>query len=170
MATRNEILIELWKDTDIRDCLSKQPDYLQDEILSEAFLSMAEKTEKQLNQLRDDGYIKFYMIKIILNMANNKNGKFFRQFRNYVEFIGEHEQGLDYPNENLESGEDTVIKKKVEAGLAELHWYKGGLIELYVGDYNRNARKLSRDTGIPYSSLVRTLNATKQELKKLIKL
>jgi len=53
--------------------------------------------------------------------------------------------------------------------LENLYWYQKEIFKLYTFDFNKNARELSRQTGIPYMSIIRTLNQTKKELKKKIR-
>ena len=53
--------------------------------------------------------------------------------------------------------------------IESLYWYQKEILKLYTFDFNKNAKELSRQTGIPYMSLIRTLNQTKKELKKKIR-
>jgi hypothetical protein len=43
------------------------------------------------------------------------------------------------------------------------------ILKLYAIDFKKNAKELSRKTGIPYMSIVRTLHKTKKELKQNLK-
>ncbi len=53
----------------------------------------------------------------------------------------------------------------IDDKLKQLHWYHRDLIKLYVFRFNRNAKKLSRETKIPYMSVWRTINMIKQKHK-----
>lgn len=53
----------------------------------------------------------------------------------------------------------------IDYKLNHLHWYHRDLIKLYVLKFNRNAKRLSKDTGINYMSVWRTINKIKQNHK-----
>jgi len=57
----------------------------------------------------------------------------------------------------------------MELSIEKLHWYQKEILRLYALDFNKNAKELSRQTGIPYMSIIRTLKQTKTELKKNIR-
>jgi ribosomal protein S2 len=58
---------------------------------------------------------------------------------------------------------------KLEKNLEGLHWYNKEILKLYAIDFKKNAKELSRKTGIPYMSLVRTINKTKKQMKTNIR-
>jgi hypothetical protein len=50
-----------------------------------------------------------------------------------------------------------------------LHWYNKEILKLYAIDFKKNAKELSRKTGIPYMSIIRTINKTKKQMKTNIR-
>jgi hypothetical protein len=65
--------------------------------------------------------------------------------------------------------EPTDLIDKLEQNLEGLHWYNKEILKLYAIDFKKNAKELSRKTGIPYMSIVRTINKTKKQMKQNIR-
>lgn len=157
---RNIILIELWESKEVNSVISKmQPTDLQDDLKSESFLILAELDEAKLIGLWERKEIKFYLVRIILNLIKSTDKKFYLKYRNFIE----------YKEINTMENEQEDITDEVSKYLEELYWYKKELLKLYVEKFNFNAKALSRETTIPYMSIIRTLNQTKAEIKKKIK-
>lgn len=157
---RNEILIEFWQSEEVNKAFSKMhPIELQDDLKSEVFLILAELPEQKLFDLYDKKQLRFYIVRIMLNLVQNSNNQFYKRYRNFVEYTAQ---------EVAESYQED-ISQKVRLSVDDLHWYKKELLRLYTEEFKCNAKALSRDTGIPYMSIVRTLNITKSELKSKIR-
>ncbi len=135
------------------------PIELQDDLKSEVFLILAELPEQKLFDLYDKKQLRFYIVRIMLNLVQNSNNQFYKRYRNFVEYTAQ---------EVAESYQED-ISQKVRLSVDDLHWYKKELLRLYTEEFKCNAKALSRDTGIPYMSIVRTLNITKSELKSKIR-
>jgi hypothetical protein len=95
----------------------------------------------------------------MLNLVQNSNNQFYKRYRNFVE----------YTQQEVAESYQEDISQKVRLSVDDLHWYKKELLRLYTEEFKCNAKALSRDTGIPYMSIVRTLNITKSELKSKIR-
>jgi len=95
----------------------------------------------------------------MLNMIKSDRSQFWKKYRNYTEYED---------NERAEVEQHSVIDV-MEKGIEKLHWYQKEILNLYTFDFNKNAKELSRKTGIPYMSIIRTLKQTKTELKKHIR-
>jgi len=95
----------------------------------------------------------------MLNMIKSDRSTFWKQYRNYSEYDGK---------EQIEVIQANFIDK-MESSIEKLHWYQKEILRLYALDFNKNAKELSRQTGIPYMSIIRTLKQTKTELKKHIR-
>lgn len=156
---RNEILIELWNSVEVNNAFSKmQPIELQCDLKSEVFLILCEMPEEKLIDLYDKKVIRFYLVRIMLNLMQSTDKKFYQKYRNFDE-LSTYEK-IDDEYEEL----NTKVIEYVE----NLYWYDSSVLKLYTYDFNKNAKALSRDTGIPYMSIIRTLNKTKAELRKTI--
>jgi hypothetical protein len=135
------------------------PVELQEELKSELFLRIAEIPEEKLIDLYNKKQLRFYVVRIMLNLIRSTDHKFYKKFRNFVEYVPievvEQEQ-LDVTN---------IVKEHYES----LYWYEKEIFRLYTFEFNCNAKKLSIALGIPYISVVRTINKIKQDLKTKIR-
>lgn len=157
---RNEILIEFWQSKEVNAAFKKMhPVELQEDLKSEVFLILAELPEIKLIDLYDKKQLRFYVVRIMLNLVQNNKTPFYKKYRNFVEYSAK---------EVIEIVQEDITNKIVES-FDELHWYKKELMRLYVHEFNHNAKELSRSTKIPYMSIIRTLNIIKQELKTKIR-
>ena len=158
---RNEILIEFWELNEVNNAISKmKPIELQEDLKSEVFLILCELPEEKLVALYDRKELKFYMVRIMLNLVQNKNNQFYKKYRNFTE--------LNSYEEATQVNEEPDLNKIVNKYFEGLYWYQKEILRLYTYEFNKNAKKLSLSTGIPYMSIIRTLNKTKQELKSKI--
>lgn len=155
---KNGIITELWESQDLNDALKKmKPVEIQEDLKSELFLIICEIEESKLIDLYDKKQLKFYIVRIMLNLVQSSKNKFFKNYRNFEEY-----------NET-EKPDETEQPIEVMEFIEGLYWYQKEILKLYTFDFNKNAKELSRQTGIPYMSLIRTLNQTKKELKKKIR-
>jgi hypothetical protein len=116
-------------------------------------------SEEKLFGLYERGEIRFYIVRTMLNMIKSDRSQFWKKYRNYTEYNGKE----------IAEVEDNCIISLMENGVEKLHWYQKEILRLYTFDFNKNAKELSRQTGIPYMSIIRTLKQTKTELKKYIR-
>ena len=161
--TRTEILLQLWNDSDIRQAIGKmQPVELQDDLRQEMFLVMCELEEARLAKMHADGWVKFFLVRTMLNMVKSDRSTFFKKFRQtFVQLSSNHFAGVELLT-NFESSEakETNVISAVEA----LPWYDRELLKLYAEE--KNIAKLSKDTRIPYRSLFKTITKAKQKVRK----
>jgi len=157
---RNEILIEFWKSEEVNNAFSKMhPIELQDDLKSEVFLILCEMPETKLIDLYDKKQLRFYLVRIMLNLIQSTDKKFYQKYRNFTELVGYEKKDEEYNEEII----------NVNEHIENLYWYKQEIFRLYTFEFNKNARELSKNTGIHYMSIIRTLNQIKQELKKKIR-
>jgi hypothetical protein len=157
---RNEILVEFWNSKDVNNAIAKMhPVELQQDLKSEVFLILAELDNDKIVGLYQRKELKFYIVRIILNLVKSTDKKFFQKYRNFIEY-----KEID----TAEVFQEDIIDNVINA-VDELYWYQKEVLRLYANEFDCNARELSRKTGIPYMSLIRTINQTKKELKKKIR-
>lgn len=135
------------------------PVELQEELKSELFLRIAEIPEEKLIDLYNKKQLRFYVVRIMLNLIRSTDHKFYKKFRNFVEYV---------PIEVVEQ-EQTDVSSIVKEHYESLYWYEKEIFRLYTFEFNCNAKKLSIALGIPYISVVRTINKIKQDLKTKIR-
>jgi hypothetical protein len=157
---RYKILEEFYNSIEVNDAISKMhPVELQEDLKGELFLILAELPEEKLIGLYQAKQLRFYLVRVMLNLVRSTDKKFYGKYRNFVEY--EEREIAD----EKQSDPTEFISNYFEG----LYWYEKELLRLYTFEFNRNARQLSRATGIPYMSIIRTLNKTKQDLKSKIR-
>lgn len=134
-----------------------EPYHLQDELRQEVFLVLCEMDEDRLFQMFNDGYLKYFIVRTILNMAKSDRSNFSRTFRKVYEEV------QDQPTEEY----DESINEKLNKSMEILHWYEREVMKLFAE--SGNLLQVSRDTGIPYRSLLKTVKKVKTLLKYKIR-
>lgn len=162
MNKRNLIISEMYSSTDIKDAIGKMnPTDLQDDLRQEVFLVLCEMDEAKLLEMYDGGYLKYFIVRTILNMAKSDRSNFYKKFRQvYAEIPLTYEQKKEDYNEDLIN--------KLEKGLGVLHWYEAELLKLYASN-GKNLLAISRETKIPYRSLIKTIRKAKILMKYKIR-
>lgn len=157
---KNKIIEQYWLNDEVNQAFAKmQPEELQYDLKVEVFLVLLEMPEEKLFGLYERNEIRFYIVRTMLNMIKSDRSQFWKKYRNYSE----------YNVKEIAEAEDNCIISLMENGVENLHWYQKEILRLYTFDFNKNAKELSRQTGIPYMSIIRTLKQTKTELKKYIR-
>lgn len=161
---KNKILAEYWDLKEVNDAFAKmQPEELQYDLKAEVFLVLCEMNEDKLKGMYERNELKFYIVRTMLNMIKSDRSTFYKNYRNHIEFVD-----VDKDFEIINYDKMDLIDK-LEKNLEGLHWYNKEILKLYAIDFKKNAKELSRKTGIPYMSLVRTINKTKKQMKQNIR-
>jgi DNA-directed RNA polymerase specialized sigma subunit len=157
---KNKIIEQYWLNDEVNQAFAKmQPEELQYDLKVEVFMVLLEMDDEKLFGLYKRGEIRFYIVRTMLNMIKSDRSQFWKKYRNYSEYED---------NEKAEVEQNSVIDI-MENSIEKLHWYQKEILNLYTFEFNKNAKELSRKTGIPYMSIIRTLKQTKNELKKHIR-
>jgi len=152
----------MYEDPDIAEAIGKMdPPDLRDDLRQEIFLVLAEMDEALLIQRYNEGWLRYYIVRTMLNMIKSDRSTFYNRFRRGFEELGDI-------GERLQDEGQEEAEKSLEGHLSALHWYERKLIEIYSQN-GRNVAKISRETGIPYRSLFKTIKKTKALLKTEIK-
>jgi DNA-directed RNA polymerase specialized sigma24 family protein len=152
----------MYEDPDIAEAIGKMdPPDLRDDLRQEIFLVLAEMDEALLIQRYNEGWLRYYIVRTMLNMIKSDRSTFYNRFRRGFEELGDI-------GERLQDEGQEEAEKSLEGHLSQLHWYERKLIEIY-SENGRNVAKISRETGIPYRSLFKTIKKTKALLKTEIK-
>jgi hypothetical protein len=161
---KNKILAEYWDLKEVNDAFAKmQPEELQYDLKAEVFLVLCEMNEDKLKGMYERNELKFYIVRTMLNMIKSDRSTFYKNYRNHIEFV---DVDKDFQIINYDKMD---LIDKLEKNLEGLHWYNKEILKLYAIDFKKNAKELSRKTGIPYMSLVRTINKTKKQMKTNIR-
>jgi len=163
--TRNEITQELYTSKEIASAIGKmQPASLRNELKQEMFLSLCSITDEKFFNLYENGALKFWLVRCMLNMirSTTMNQPFFRNFRAKSESL----EGLEnIPDEEPDDKEEREkLFNLIEENRKDLHWYENQLLDTWV-DLGFNQKEVYRKTKIPYMSIVKTISAIKLKLK-----
>jgi len=161
---KQTIITQMYLDKDISQAISKmQPVELQDDLRQEIFLVLCEMSDERLLGMWTSGYLKYFVVRTMLNMAKSDRSTFFNQFRkSFTEYCD------NYESADVGSEVDEETDTKLKQSMGELHWYEKNVFELYA-ENGRNILKLSRDTKIPYRSLFKTVTKVKKKLSKAVR-
>jgi hypothetical protein len=157
--TRQEIIEELYKDPDVADAIGKmEPAHLRDDLRQEMFTVLCELPDERLFGMHAQGWLKWFLVRTMLNMIKSDRSTFFNKFRRQG---GEWNERLNMRVDEEDRTEETIAKMQDRMG--ELHWYASKVMELYAD--GGNIMKLSRETHIPYRSLLKTVSKTRRKLR-----
>ena len=138
-----------------------QPFELQDDLRQEVFMVLCEMDEERLFKMYSEGYLKYFIVRTILNMAKSDRSNFHKKFRQVYSEIP-----ISYEVTKEEYNEDVILR--LEKGMEVLHWYEKELLQLYANN-GKNLLAISRDTKIPYRSLLKTIRKARMLLKYKIR-
>lgn len=156
---KQEIIKTYYESDWINDAISKMhPEDLRQDLKQEVFMVLLEMDESKLLELHANGFLKFYTVRTMLNMIKSDRSKFFQMFRNFVE-IGSNDKAQEDYKEPLEVCLDCAFNNSRE------QLYEKDMFWHYTYTFDRNALALSKETGIPYKTVTRTLNNAKQRIK-----
>lgn len=155
---KQKIILQLWENKELNDAIEKMhPEELREDLKSELFVVLCEMDEIKLVDMFDRGVIRFYLVRTMLNMMQSNTSQFYKTFRKQFE-----------PQAAVHERDEDLLDK-VDKEVNKLHWYCADILRLYALQFNGNAKELSRHTGIPYMSIIRTLKLTKNQLKKKLR-
>lgn len=158
--TREQIIESLYMDADINQAIAKmQPVELQEDLRQEMFLVLCEASEEKLLKMYLDGWVKFFLVRTMLNMVKSDRSTFYKKFRQVFTEYTEKNTHYSEINANF----DEHINKAANC----LHWYEKEILKLYAE--KRNIVQISKETKIPYRSLFKTINKAKHKMKQALR-
>jgi DNA-directed RNA polymerase specialized sigma24 family protein len=159
-VNRQSIISALYLDKDINQAIGKmQPVELQDDLRQEMFLVLCELDEDRLVKMHAEGWLRFFLVRTMLNMVKSDRSTFHKKFRQSV---------IEYTQQHEPMSEPTEIDTTNLRELAlTLHWYEREILFLYAE--TRNIVTLAKETKIPYRSLFKTITRAKQKLRQAMK-
>lgn len=166
MATKNEIIEQLYKSREFNDCIGKmEPEHLRDDLRSEVVLILLETPEEKIKQLHEQvNGLKYYTVRIILNLIQSKTSKFYKQYRQQLAQL--HDR-FAYEAADLEEREQREqVEDKAMSEIDNLYWYNKEMVKLYIE--HGNYRAIEEITRIPYSSAYKTIQKSFQEIKQKV--
>lgn len=163
---KNEIVEELYRSKEFNDCIGKmEPEHLRDDLRAEVILILLETDEARIRVMHAKKELKFYTVRIIINLIQSKTSLFYKRYRQQLaeitdRFIAEQDGDIE-ERATREAMEDRALKE-----IDNLYWYNSGIVKLYMK--HGNYRAIEEDTGIPYSSAYKTIQKSFQEIKQKV--
>lgn len=134
---------------------------LWEDLRQEVAYIVLQYDSKKIIELEDKGkqVFKFWIVRICCNQTNSKYGKFGRMYATLIpvedilKFVKEEE-----PIDNSQEVADGIAKL-----VEELYWYDQEILKMYVE--LGSVRKVSKQTGIPHTSIFITIKKIRSCIK-----
>ena len=152
----NYILTEIYQSKELAATIAKvKPTRLQEDIKQHVFLELLTKDKDIITDLHKRGKLRAYVATMIWNISQ------LRESNSFTKQIGVREESTDtFVDVPYETSELFYLP------IDKIYWYKAKILELYaeLGTY----ALVSEYTGIPTSSIFRTVREAKKEVKSKI--
>jgi transposase-like protein len=134
---------------------------LWEDLRQEVAYIVLQYDRKKISELEEKGkqVFKFWIVRICCNQTNSKYGKFGRMYATLIpvedilKFVKEEE-----PVDNSQEVADGITKL-----IDELYWYDQEILKMYVE--LGSVRKVSKQTGIPHTSIFITIKKIRSCIK-----
>jgi transposase-like protein len=134
---------------------------LWEDLRQEVAYIVLQYDRKKISELEEKGkqVFKFWIVRICCNQTNSKYGKFGRMYATLIpvedilKFVKEEE-----PIDNSQEVADGITKL-----VEELYWYDQEILKMYVE--LGSVRKVSKQTGIPHTSIFITIKKIRSCIK-----
>lgn len=159
---RASIIETMYRNPDIAEAIGKmEPAQLRDDLKQEIFLVLCELEEERLTTMHREGWLKYFVVRTMLNMIKSDRSTFYNKFRRGHDELGETADRLEEQTTEEAAG-------YVAQSMSSLHWYEAELMRIY-SENGQNIAAISRETRIPYRSLFKTIRKVKHTLKTQIR-
>lgn len=165
MATKNEIIAELYESREFNECIGKmEPEHLRDDLRSEVMLILLESPEDKIKQMHERRELKFFTVRIILNLIQSKTSGFYKRYRQQLTEITDRFATEEQDIEERETREQ--LEEKAIGEIDNLYWYNKELLQLWM--QHGNYRAIQKITKIPHSSAYKTIQASIEQIKQKV--
>lgn len=139
------IITLLFNDEDVNTFIGKlEPVDMQQDYKQQAFLQLLNRNEKAIIELYEKGELKHYFLKIITNVRND----YFRHNKLVLTNNFEDVEDVGYSEQHIKT--------------TEMYWYDKEILKHHL---EIGAVKLAKKTKIPLSSIYKTINKIKTNIK-----
>ncbi len=169
--TRDEILQSLTERKDLKNHINKLTGgnkYYREEMYQELFLILAEMPNEKLEQIYKDGYLDFWIIKIISNQFKSSTSTYHHKVRKPIQNKVDHisRSGLDTLDELPGSDEQNmtpILLQELDNVIDNLFWYDQQLLRLYLEE--GSIKRVSKRTDINPSYIGESLAKSKKVIR-----
>ena len=140
---RNKAVIDLLGDEELRE-LAQKICSVPDDLIQEVALVLMELPEEKWQQINEGGYLRYYVVRTMLNMATSPRSSFSKLYNLY------NYERSDYDREDYDEEKEADLQL-LETLMEELHWYDKKILEMWLeeGSY----RKVAAKVDIPFKSI-----------------
>jgi DNA-directed RNA polymerase specialized sigma24 family protein len=128
-----------------------------DELYQYAFLKLLEKPSKQIEEIYEGGYIRFYVVRLLYNAIHGKCSPFDKNR------LWNYEEVCDI-QEDEDHSEIILLREKkynsIEKVVAQLYWYDREIFTMWQN--GNSARAIHRQTKISINEVLRVIKKVKQ--------
>ena len=153
---RDKAVIDLIGDEELRE-LAQKICSVPDDLIQEVALVIIEMPQEKWLQINEGGYLRFYVVRTMLNMATSPRSSFSKLYdlHNY--------EKIDYDREDYDEEKEADLQL-LETLMEELHWYDKKILEMWLeeGSY----RKVAARVDIPFKSIGNSVKRALETLKK----
>jgi DNA-directed RNA polymerase specialized sigma24 family protein len=163
-VTARQAIMQLYDSGELRKaCLSIGGTQWADDLLQEVLLVLFEKPEAKIVEAYTAGYLRFYVVRIIMNFYSSKTTGFYSKYRHLDETAP-----LDFDIEDENKPKDEAPLLALEAAIERMAQgkdfpYEQKLLQLHL--QLKTKKKVSRATGIPYRTVCHNLDEIYKRLK-----
>ncbi len=153
---RDKAVIDLIGDEELWELANKICS-VPDDLIQEVALVLMELSEEKWQQINEGGYLRFYVVRTMLNMATSPRSSFSKLYNLY------NYEKIDYDREEYDQEKEDDIQL-LETLMEELHWYDKKILEMWLeeGSY----RKVAAKVDIPFKSIGNSVKRALETLKK----
>ena len=165
------IILDLYRSGEIRKaCLTiTGGNPLWRDLEQEAVLILLEKDPDKIAKMHQQGYLRFYIVRLIINLYRGNNNQFAKKYRHHDERVE-----IDPETQSELNDYDPLLDDLWAIAQSEMDsWAKDGafpydkeLLNLLMQTGNMKA--MSRETGIPYRSIIYSIEQAKAKIKSAI--
>lgn len=166
--TRSDLIAKIYESKEIASALRKmQPAELREELKQEMFVCLCQLSDEKFWSIYNNNGLpglKYWLVRTMLNMiySTSINQPFYRNFRFKFDSLDNLENLAEAEGNDKETKEYLYLK--LEDNRKELSWYENKLLDTWC-DLGMSSAKVSRETHIPYMSIIRTITQIKSKLR-----
>lgn len=138
-----------------------EPDHLQEDLRQEVMVILLNKPPELICGLEARRELRWYVVRIILNMVKSKSSPFIKTYRRFTTDV--------IPEMPVKELNGRVHRECMEQAVirfinTELYWYDKEIVQMYMrlGSY----RDIEKETGIPWESAYGTVRRVTDRIKK----
>lgn len=140
-----------------------------EDLAQEIVLILLEKNEKIISKLLEEKAIKFYIVGIATNLFRSNNSEFQKKYRHNEikeQISNQYNQPDDPYNSNIDDLYQKALQEMDTWANPNQYPYDKKLFLLYLELGSK--KSIERKTGIPYRSIIYTIENCKQKLKNAL--